>query len=59
MTKIQEAALKALVESAAWETLVEEYKIDTPVQLLCAQGLMNAVLRVALPHEYRDSHDGG
>jgi len=45
MTEIRNAARKALIESAAWEILCDQYMIDTGHQAVLAEGLVNAVLR--------------
>jgi len=46
--KIRDAARKALIESAAWEMLCEQYMIDTGHQAHVVEGLVNAVLRAVV-----------
>ena len=46
--KIRDTARKALIESAAWEMLCEQYMIDTGHQAHVAEGLVNAVLRAVV-----------
>jgi len=45
MTEIRNVARKALLESAAWEVLCDQYMINTGHQAMIAEGLVNAVLR--------------